>query len=57
MKAGITDIGAYAAALGVDAFKANGVYADVPEENVYVILNRGILLVQTVGLRGPPNKN
>jgi hypothetical protein len=49
-KAGITDIGAYAASLGIDAFKADGVYTDHLEEVVYVVLNRGKLIVQTTGL-------
>jgi hypothetical protein len=48
-KAGITDIGAFAAALGIDAFYADGVYDDT-EERVYTVLNRGALLVQGVGV-------
>jgi hypothetical protein len=43
--AGIADIGAFAAALGYDAIYANGVYEDT-KEIVYVVLNRGALIVQ-----------
>jgi hypothetical protein len=50
-RAGITDVGAFAAALGFDAYSADGIYGDVPEEMVYVVLDRGKLMVQGVCLR------
>ena len=43
--AGITDIGAFAASLGIDAFYSDNVYMDTPER-VYVVLNRGVILIQ-----------
>jgi hypothetical protein len=49
-RAGITDVGAFAAALGFDAFYADGVYPDVPDEVVYVVLNRSALLMQSTCL-------
>jgi DUF971 family protein len=43
--AGITDIGTYAAALGFDAYYADGIYDDA-DERIYTVLNRGSLLIQ-----------
>jgi hypothetical protein len=48
-RAGITDVGAFAAALGFDAFFADRMYTDT-DERVYVVLNRGMLLVQKQGI-------
>lgn len=52
-KAGITDVGAFAAALGFDAFYADGLYSEVPDEVVYVVLNRGAVLMQRTCLMVP----
>lgn len=49
-KAGITDVGAFAAALGLDAFYADEVYDDIDGELVYVVLNRGKLVIQNACL-------
>jgi hypothetical protein len=48
-RAGINDLGAFAAALGFDAFAADGVYDDT-DERVFTVLNRGALIVQKVGV-------
>jgi hypothetical protein len=48
-RAGITDLGAFAAALGIDAFHADGLYDDT-DERVYTVLNRGALLLQKRGI-------
>lgn len=48
-RAGITDLGAFAAALGFDAFYADGLYEDT-DERVYTVLNRGALLLQKLGV-------
>jgi hypothetical protein len=45
-RAGITDLGTFAAALGFDAFFDDGHLEGFPEERVCVVLNRGALLVQ-----------
>lgn len=44
-EAGITDVGAFAACLGFDAFYADNMYDDC-DERVYTVLNRGVLLLQ-----------
>jgi hypothetical protein len=44
-EAGITDIGTFAAAIGKDAYFADGIYDDTGEM-VYTVLNRGMLWVQ-----------
>jgi hypothetical protein len=44
-RAGINDLGAFAAALGFDAFFADYVYDDT-DERVYTVLNRGTLSLQ-----------
>jgi hypothetical protein len=43
---GITDIGTFAAALGFDAYYADGVYNDT-DERIYTVLNRGAIYVQS----------
>lgn len=43
--AGITDIGTFAAALGIDAYFVDGVYPDT-NERIYTVLNRGCLSLQ-----------
>lgn len=43
---GITDVGTFAAALGFDAYFADGVYNDT-EERIYTVLNRGAIYVQS----------
>ena len=43
--AGITDIGTFAAALGFDAYFADGIDEDA-DERVYTVLNRGAIFVQ-----------
>ena len=48
-RAGIKDLGAFAAALGFDAFYADNVYDDT-DERIYTVLNRGALYVQKVGV-------
>lgn len=48
--AGITDMGALAAALGFDAFYCDGVYDDT-HERVWVVLNRAALVLQTADLK------
>jgi hypothetical protein len=47
--AGITDIGAFSASLGFDAYYADNVYEDT-NERVFVVLNRGALLIQKQGI-------
>jgi hypothetical protein len=42
---GITDVGTFAAALGFDAYYADGVYNDTAER-IYTVLNRGAIYVQ-----------
>jgi hypothetical protein len=54
-RAGIKDVGAFAAVLGFDAFYADGAYvggpcADIKGEMVYVVLNRGAMMVQNACL-------
>src|SRR5260221_580613 len=51
-RAGITDLGSFAAALGFDAFYSDYVYED-SDERVYTVLNRGMLIVQKVGILVP----
>lgn len=45
---GIADIGTFAAALGFDAYFADGVYNDT-DERIYTVLNRGSIYVQKTG--------
>ena len=48
-RAGITDFGTYAAALGCDAVFINGAFTYC-QERMWVVLNRGELVIQKHGL-------
>jgi len=51
--AGITDLGAFAAALGFDAYHIDDCY-DHTDERVFVVVNRGALIFQKIALKVPP---
>lgn len=51
-RAGITDLGAFAAALGFDALYEDALYDDTGER-IYTVLNRGALLIQKAGFLIP----
>jgi hypothetical protein len=48
--AGIRDAGAFAAAIGFDAYSCDGVYCDC-DEVVWVVLNRASLIFQNIALQ------
>lgn len=48
-RAGITDLGAFAASLGFDAIYEDCLYDD-SEERIFTVVNRGALLIQKTGV-------
>jgi hypothetical protein len=48
-RAGIVDVGSFAAAMGYDAIHGDGLYEGI-DERVYIVLNRGALIFQSSAL-------